>query len=479
MNAALQDFHMIWRAAAAQREAQGVRIMGMGLGAVAICAAILMASAAAMGTLGTVQGLRLLIGFTSLALVLVWSFLFVPGSIRMNSPANAWLLPRQRRRMLQMTTAYWLLVTAGMAFGIGHWIALPAVALSVLGLALLCAGNKHVVILLVLGGNWPWLSRVVLPPAWGDAATGGGAALVLGLFVVPAAVWGLRWLYPARGDAYIARRADQMRRVSHFDQCGVDKQPAPDGMAWHGNLAFYLVALRCNLRRADPGAMLLHALGPSAHWTAWIGGIVTLLIAGGVIRLVLVWTHAAGVQSLVGWMMSVGPALLALTIAFSTAQYGQQLRRTQGEQALLRLTPLAGDAALLNRRLAGRVLRQALGCWAALTVAMMAVSLLIDAGPDALLRQLGLCSLAGQVAMMGLLGDYANGAGGWHLMLGLRAGALAAAQALVAVGIGWITGTTAWPWLVLLPLTVCCVLLRLDWQCMLAAPPAFPAGRTA
>jgi hypothetical protein len=24
---------------------------------------------------------------------------------------------------------------------------------------------------------------------------------------------------------------------------------------------------------------------------------------------------------------------------------------------------------------------------------------------------------------------------------------------------------------------VCCVLLRLDWQRMLAAPPAFPAGR--
>ncbi|MCS0616325.1 hypothetical protein NX783_26645 [Massilia kyonggiensis] len=479
MNAALQDFRMIWRAAAAQRDARGVRIMGLGLGAVGICAAILMASAAAMGTLGTVQGLRLLVAFTSLALVLVWSFLFVPGSIRMNSPANAWLLPRQRRRLLQMTTAYWLLVTASLGFGIGHWIALPAVALSVLGLALLCAGNKHVVILLVLGGNWPWLSRVVLPPAWGDAATGATAALGLGILVVPAAVWGLRWLYPARGDAYIARRADQMRRVSNFDRCGADKEPAPDGVAWHGNLAFYLVALRCNMRRADPGAMLMHALGPSAHWTAWIGGIATLLIAGGVIRLVLVWTHAAGLQSLVGWMMSVGPALLALTIAFSTAQYGQQLRRTQGEQALLRLTPLAGDAALLNRRLAGRVLRQALGCWAALTVAMLAMSLLIDTGPDALLRQLGLCSLAGQVAMMGLLGDYANGTGGWHLKLGLGAGALAGVEALVAVGLGRLTGTTAWPWLIEIALAVCLVQLRFDWKRMLAAPPAFPAGRLA
>ena len=132
---------------------------------------------------------------------------------------------------------------------------------------------------------------------------------------------------------------------------------------------------------------------------------------------------------------------------------------------------------MLNRRLAGRVLRQALGCWAALTVVVLGVSLLLGAGPDALLRQLGLCSLAGQVAMMGLLGDYANGTGGWHLKLGLRAAALAAVQALVAVGLGRLTGTMPWPWLIEISLAVCVVQLRLDWRRMLAAPPAFPAGR--
>jgi hypothetical protein len=49
----------------------------------------------------------------------------------------------------------------------------------------------------------------------------------------------------------------------------------------------------------------------------------------------------------------------------------------------------------------------------------------------------------------------------------------------VAVGLGALTGTTAWPWLVAIPLMVCCVLLRRDWRRMLAAPPAFPAGRMA
>jgi hypothetical protein len=211
----------------------------------------------------------------------------------------------------------------------------------------------------------------------------------------------------------------------------------------------------------------------------WIGSLVMLLFMGTIARLGLAWSHDAGARGLVDLLTTVGPALLALTIAFSTAQYGQQMRRTRGEQALLRLTPRAGDAALLNRRLAGRVLRQALGCWAVLTVVVLGVLLVLEAGPDALLRQLGLCSLAGQVAMMGLLGDYAKGTGGWHLKLGLGAGALAAVQALVAVGLGRITGTTAWPWLVVIPLVVCAAWLRLAWRRMLAAPPAFPAGRMA
>jgi len=479
MNAALQDFRMIWRVAAAQREAQAVRTLAVALGAAGTCAAVFAMAGVVKGGMEAIEALRLLAGFAMLVLVLVWTFLFVPRSIRMNSPINAWLLPRQRRRLLQMTTAYWLLASVGLAFGIGHWIVLPAAALSVLGFALLSAGNKYVVGLLVVGGNWPWLAHVVLPPAWADAATGGAGALALGILVVPTAVWALRWLYPAGGDAYLERRTDQMKRLARFEHCGEDKQPVPEGLAGKGNLPFYFVALRRDLKRADPAAMLMHALGPVAHWTAWIGGLVTLLFMGAVARFVFMWSHAASLQPLVGWMTTVGPGLLALTIVFSTAQYGQQMRRTQGEQALLRLTPLAGDAALLNRRLARRVLRQALGCWAALTVTVLAASLLLGAGPDALLRQLGLCSLAGQVAMMGLLGDYAGGTGGWHLMLALRAGALAAAQALAAVGLAWLTGTTPWPWLIEISLAVCAVLLRLDWKRMLAAPPAFPAGRMA
>jgi hypothetical protein len=106
-------------------------------------------------------------------------------------------------------------------------------------------------------------------------------------------------------------------------------------------------------------------------------------------------------------------------------------------------------------------------------------SFVLGTDSDGLLRQLGLCCLAGQVAMMGLLGDYAGGRGGWNLALGLRAGAYALVQVLAAVGLGKLTGTTAWPWLIEISLAVCVAKLRLDWKRMLAAPPAFPAGRMA
>jgi hypothetical protein len=250
-------------------------------------------------------------------------------------------------------------------------------------------------------------------------------------------------------------------------------------MAGQGNLSFYRLALRYERFRADPGTMLMHALGPTAHWTAWIGAIAVVLLLGVGGRVLLASTHVPAVDTFAHGVFGAAPGLLALVIVFSTAQYGQQLRRTRGEQALLRLTPLAGDAALLNRRLATRLLRQALAIWVLLTVAVLAVTLSFASGPDGLLRQLALCCVAGQAAMMGLLGDYASERGGWNIALALRAGSYVLVQALAAVGLGTLTGTTAWPWLIEISLAVCAVQLRLDWKRMLAAPPAFPAGRMA
>ena len=475
MNAALRDYRTIWRAAILLRDPGAMRTLYLVAGAVATCGAVLIV----LGDLSVLKTLRFMTAIAFMGLAFIWTFVFVPGSVRMNSPINAWLLPRQRRRLLEMTAAYWLVATLGVTFGLGDWVVLPLVASGVVGLTLLMAGNKFVSYLMIVGGNGPWLVPLVVPAAWAEHMTASAAIATLNILILPAAVWGLRWLYPAGGDAYFERRADQIKRLNHFAMRTEDKQAMAEGMAGQGNLSFYRLALRYERFRADPGAMLMHALGPTAHWSAWIGAIATILLLGVGGRILLAATHIPAADSFARNVVGVVPGLLALVIVFSTAQYGQQLRRTRGEQALLRLAPLAGDAALLNRRLAMRLLRQALSIWVLLTVAVLAVTLPLLSAPDALLRQLGLCGVAGQAAMMGLLSDYASERGGWNLALALRAGAYVLVQALVAVGLGQVTGTTAWPWLIEISLAVCAVQLRLDWKRMLAAPPAFPAGRMA
>jgi hypothetical protein len=475
MNAALHDYRMIWRAAATQREPGGVRAMCAIAGAVIACGLF----AVVLGNLNVLQGLRLMIAVAFMALGLVWTFLFVPGTVRMNSPINAWLLPRQRRRLRQMTAAYWFVATLGIAYGLGNWHVLPIVGLATVGFVLMMAGNKYVPYVLMLSGNGPWLVETLLSRAWAERMTGSATIWTLDVLLVPAAVWGLHWLYPTGGDASFERRGDQIKRLNQFAFRTQEKQPTAEGMAGQGMLSFYRVALRCDRRRADPAAMLMHALGPLAHWTACIGAIATTLLIGVGAGIALGGSRGAAIQAYMGQIAIVTPGLLALVILFSTAQYGRQLRRTRGEQALLRLTPLAGDATLLNRRLATRLLRQALAIWVLLTVAVMSASLWIDTSPDALLRQLGLSCVAGQAAMMALLGDYASERGGWNVALALRAGAYVLVQALAAMGLARLTGTTAWPWLIEISLAFCAVQLRLDWKRMLAAPPAFPAGRMA
>jgi hypothetical protein len=239
----------------------------------------------------------------------------------------------------------------------------------------------------------------------------------------------------------------------------------------------YQVALHRDGRRRDASALIMHAMGPTAHWIAWLPSTALLLVLGIAVRLVMTWS-AGALDAAVQVAANIGAGPLVMLILFSTAHYGQQMGKTRGEQALLRLTPLAGAAALLNRRLAGQLLRHTLVNWAMLTVLMLVLVVLIGGDRAALLRQLGLCCLAGQVALAGLLGDYAGGFG-WNWALGSRAAAVAALQAGVAVVLGLASGGIAWIWVWLIVIAVVTAYLsvRRDWRRMLAAPPAFPAGR--
>jgi hypothetical protein len=161
---------------------------------------------------------------------------------------------------------------------------------------------------------------------------------------------------------------------------------------------------------------------------------------------------------------------------FCTAHLIQQLRTSTGEQALLRLTPLAGNAALLNRRLATGLLKAALGSWGMLMGVILLSAWLIGANGEILARYVGFCCLGGQLAMTGLLGDLGRAVPTYDwprfVKLGLQAGCnLGLAFALSLLG-----GVTS-VWLALVSSIGAVLLLALGWRRMMASGPAFPAGR--
>lgn len=473
---AIPDFRRIWRATTVQRDRRSMTQLGW----LALTLAVLGELGAGAIVLKHQQDplllLRVLSGVAAGWLALVWTMLFVPASILLNSPANARLVPRQRRRLIQMAVAGWLLVIAGMTAAAADWAAIPAVGLGMIGFALMRAGRNEATPLFIISINWPSLSRHLLPPAVVEAVSSGAGLMVLGALLAPAGVWALRTMYPPGGDSHLARRGEQIKRAAWFGREGWTNAGEGNRMSRWTNVQVYRAMFRRALRRPRPGPMLMHALGPAAHWSAWIGAVVLMLLVSGGLRLMLAWRGAAAPGAFLDGAMSSGLAAMVVVILFSTVVFSQQMRKTGGEQSLLRLTPLAGGAALLNRRLARELLKNTLRNWVVLTALILVSVIIVGAGPEIVLRQGALCVLAGQVATMGLLGDFADD-GGWNVARAVRAGLLAVVELIAAAVLARTGAASIWTWLPAIAIAVGAVLLVRAWRKMLAAPPAFPAGR--
>jgi hypothetical protein len=471
----LQDFRRIWRVTTVQRGERTMLIMGwlaLGGGTLAAFGAFLAILAGKQDPLFLV---RMLAGFGACWLGVVWMALFVPASILLNSPANARLVPRQRRRLMQMAAGSWFLVTAGMAIASREWAVFPAVGLPLIGFALMRAGHGGAGLLFIVGLNWSTLERHVLPRAVVEAIGSDAGMWTLSALLVPMGVWALRTLYPAGGDRHLEKRGEQLRLVGQNQQ-SPDIKGLPGRLRQWTTARIYGAMLQRDLRRPRPGTLLMHALGPGAHWSAWTGNVaVTLTLALGV-RLLLVWRGEGSLHHSLGDRLGILLTTAVIIVMFSTAVFSQQIRRTSGEQALLRLTPLAGQAALLNRRLAQQLLEGALCNWLISSAALMLATLLLGGDLPLVLCQAALCVLAGQVALAGLLDDFA-GEGGWSPSLALGMGLVAIVELLVALLLQKLSGVSIWAWVALIALGAGGWQLRRSWRAMLGSSPAFPAGR--
>ncbi len=477
MNATVfQDIRRIWRVTTVQR---GERTMLM-LGWLALAGGTLTAFGAFLAILAGKQEplflLQMLAGFGACWLGIVWMALFVPASILLNSPANARLVPRQRRRLMQMAAGCWFLVAAGMTFASMEWAVFPAVGLPLIGFALMRAGRGEAGLLFIVGLNWGTLTRYVLPPAVVDAVGSDAGLWILSALMLPMGVWALRTLYPAGGDRHLAGRSEQVRRVDQQSRHGIDNSGVGGWLGGWTTTHIYARMLQRDLRRPHPGKLLMHALGPAAHWSAWTGSVAVALGLSLAVRLLLVWRGEGRLHHSLDGGIGIALTAAVIIIVFGTAVFSQQIRKTGGEQALLRMTPLAGQAALLNRRVAQQLLEGALRNWLMQTAAIMAAAVLIGGDLALVLRLAALCVLAGQVAMAGLLDDFA-GEGGWSLSLALGVGLVALAELLVALLLEKLSGVSVWAWVALIAGGAGAWQLRRSWRAMLAAAPAFPAGR--
>ncbi len=249
-------------------------------------------------------------------------------------------------------------------------------------------------------------------------------------------------------------------------------------------VAAYAGCLRRDCARRDKQNLLLHAAGPSLHWTGSLSFQLTMLL--GSLAYFLIPALNAGQALGMGAGLMLGSILMLLNGV-------ARLAAGQPEQALVRLAPGMPVASALNRLLARGLLGIFFMNW---LVAMLITALLLalaGATQSQFIEQMAATSVLLLLAA-GVLRNFAIGNKGRdRIVRGLLYGlafilmvALMTAMPLVPVGIALFD----WPALkapgvaqaglllvTLLLLLLAGLIVRWRWRAMLAAPPAFPAGR--
>ena len=440
--------------------------------------------------------LALTVGFIVLALVLrakpavvlacivgagqlaVWWGLFVTSIGLQHAQRGARLVPQLRRIALATTVLVWLclvliiMLAAGGVFGHHALWALLA-GLGLAAVALVVAGRWEALVfipavLMVWRGSdglVPFAAALLATPA----GMAGGAALLC------ASMSYTLYLLLGRHDG----KSRHGRFLEVWGHMVRGTQPE-QGPLMRPFAAVYAGCLRQDCARQDKQNLLLHALGPSLHWSLTLSAQLPMLLVSAVFCMLPALNLGQTPGLVVGSMIA---SQLLLHSGVARAAAGQP------EQALLRLAPAMPVSNALNRMLArgllGLFFRNwivAMGCSALLLVlagvpqtefigllSSMSVSVLLAAG---MLRNYALANNGRDRVVRGLLYGLT-----FALMLAIQlvpAGfLLLGSPGLQAPGAGRLATLSA----TLLVMLVAGLIVWWRWRAMLAAPPAFPAAR--
>lgn len=405
--------------------------------------------------------------------LLVWAFYFVPNAVKLNTPANARLVPQARRRLMELTYLIWLACILAIALNPHKDAAMVSYGLfwaaaATLGLALCASGNQLGIGVIIVGSFGSVYMKFL--PGWLNNAAATPAFLVAEVAVF--AVLGVpmvRRMFPSGGDAHwklnerrkLARPIDSVQGVAEGDK----RRSAS---------YFYARTLRRAIARRDQRALVMHALSPSQH----IGGtavimVVLLLVGLAAIALTRLYSSAAAdvARSVVSFS-GLTCAMLAMNYAWSPTTL---MRGTPVEQSLVRLAPAMPSAARdFNRRLGHALLRQALGMWA-LAAACTIVLAWIGGASAAVMTAQACVVLMALPAVALSLRDHARRT----VLTGIGA-VLLVASLVMSMGfamVGAYVGARAVPVVAGCALLLAALAVVRGLRVMEAAPFAFPAGR--
>ena len=470
MNGRLQDYRLLWRAAISHGNPFSSLIVRFGLAFI-----VLVVLAAKWGSDGAGPALAWAWMLLCLALLAIWAYRFVPGAVQLAAPAHAKLVPRARRRLIELFFLTWFLGVVGAvlpsyAEGESGLMLFWCVGLT-LGSALSAAGHRAGTPVLlatfgiaIYGGSLaPDVEAVFLAPGVQGLAlllSSGLAALVA------------RLVFPEAGERHwrmVARRA-RMADLAVNPGGQLDRERSLKSGRW------YAATLRRDSARHDSRRRLLHALGTTHHVDDLVKGLGMVSIVVFALGTFIGWRAGDEVVGGIGWLFAC--ALFAVPFATSL-RLAQLTPLCSGEQALVRLAPAMPAAApAFNRHFALALLRHGVTGWALAAAAALLVAVFAGTQGDKLVNLTCVCCL--MLPMVAApLRDYAK-RGAASPMLPIM---LLAASIGVSVILGFaaspVFGSPVLPVAALVSIVFAAIAVKAGLGVMARSPFAFPAARMA
>jgi len=474
MKTPLKDYWLVWRMAISARSRADLFVLGMtAFFSLVVGALVMLKKDDAL--LAASMALRTAVGGAMLG----WMLYFVPGAVKLNSPINARLVPRLRRRLIESTALAWVCVVGFATLMSADTQLAPALVLLATGTWVAAYGlgqSGHP------AGSWLQVAFAAvfffnrrIPPALIDSLAGGAGFAIAFLLMLAFAAYALQHMFMHGGERHYAAREAQALQLERTSVEGQFKERKPGRF----DAGLYRWVLARDSAARNSARLLVHLLGARNHWTNRALTLATILALAALALLVL--RHYASAETVqmtrdIGWMFAT-PLLLGAM--FDTEKRNVRLKETAGEQALLRLAPpLPAGAPAFNRKVAVTLLRTALLEWAMLAGAVLCAGVMTGASAASLFMQACLCCLTLPLVAAALR-DHAHRSGllGWRLLLGLIVSvSLSLGLGLVlerAAGLPFTAGAA------LVSIALTAALIARGFQRAQTAPYAFPAGRLA